>query len=517
MTLRDLLRIAWRRKVLLLVTAMVVPLTAAALSLRSTPSYDASAQVVLTQQDLGSLLEGLPNASGTSGDPQRDAETQASVALAPQIANAAVAEAKPGGGMTGDDLLAASNVTAADAADILTFDVIDKNPARAARLVNAYAHQYTVYRANSDASALQAVINSVQKKLATLDAAGEKGSALYSAYEDRFTQLSTLVTLQQPAARVFQQATADSASQSGSKVERNIVLGLIVGLVLGFALAFLLESLDTRVRSGEEVAERLGLPLLARVPEPPKPLRDGRSLVMVDLPASPDAEVFRLLRANVEFANVDYDARVIAVTSAKDGEGKSTTAANLAVASALAGKRVCLVDLDFRSPTMDRLFHLEGRAGLTDVVLGVATLDDAIHEVGVGVGTAPSILHGAGSALLDVVPAGPVPSTPGELILSQPVANVLAELRGQYDVVIVDSPPLLLAGDALALSARVDAMLLVVDIRSAKRPVLQELRRILSVAPVPRLGVVATGAEEDDAYEPVSGRRYGPREPEPIA
>jgi capsular exopolysaccharide synthesis family protein len=516
MTLRDLLRIAWRRKVLLLVTAMVVPLTAAVLSMRQSPSYDASAEVLLTQQNLGALLQNIDNPTASS-DPARETATQGEVARAPEIANAAVVEAKVAGDMTGQDLLDASSVSPSDTADTLTFDVVDRSAARAVALVDAYAHQYTLYRSDVDTSSLKAALNDVKSKIATLEAAGDRSSALHSAYEDRFAQLATLVTLQQAQARVIQPATLDTVNKTGSTPARNILVGLIVGLVLGFGLAFLFESLDTRVRNGEEVAERLGLPLLARIPEPPKPLRDGRSLVMIDLPSSPDAEVFRLLRANLEFANVDHDARLIAVTSGKDGEGKSTTAANLAVASALAGKRVCLVDLDFRSPSMDRLFRLEGRAGLTDVVLGVATLDDAIHEIGVGVGTAPSILHGAGSALLDVVPAGPVPSTPGELILSQPVANVLAELRSQYDVVIVDSPPLLLAGDALALSARVDAMLLVVDIRSAKRPVLQELRRILSVAPVPRLGVVATGAEEDDAYEPVSGRRYGPREPEPIA
>jgi polysaccharide biosynthesis transport protein len=517
MTLRDLLRIAWRRKVLLLVTAMVVPLTAAALSLRQSPSYDGSAEVLLTQQGLGAALQSLNNPNAGSLDPAREGATQAEVARAPQIADAAVVEAKASGDMTGQDLLDASNVSPSDTADTLTFDVVDKDPTRAVQLVNAYAHQYTVYRSNTDAAALNAALADVKSKIDGLEASGDIKSALHRAYEDRYTQLSTLATLQQADSQVLQPATLDTVSKTGGSPVRTILLGLLVGLVLGFGLAFLLESLDTRVRSGQEVAERLGLPLLARIPEAPKRIRDRGALVMLDLPASPEAEVYRLLRANLEFANVEYGARVIAITSGKDGEGKSTTAANLAVASALAGKRVCLVDLDFRSPSIDRKFHLEGRAGLTDVVLGVAALDDAIHEVGVGVGTAPSILHGAGSALLDVVPAGPVPTTPGELILSQPVENVLAELRTQYDVVIVDSPPLLLAGDALALSARVDAMLLVVDIRSARRPVLQELRRILAVAPVPRLGVVATGAEVDDAYEPVSGRRYGPREPEPIA
>jgi capsular exopolysaccharide synthesis family protein len=515
MTLRDVLRIAWRRKVLLLVTAMIVPLTAAAITLRKPAVYESQASVLLSQQDLGALLQGINNPSSSS-DPARDAATQAEVAASPVIANAAAAQAKIPG-YTGQDLLDNSSVTPTDGADILVFDVQGGDQQQTVDLVNAYAHQYTVYRAKAQAALLNLALTDVKSKIAALEDAGDTSSALHTAYESNYAQLSSLATLQQSQATVIQAATLDAVNQIAPKPLRNITLGLVLGLVLGFGLAFLFESLDTRVRSGQEAAERLGLPLLARLPEPPKPTRDRQSLVLLDAPASPDAEVFRLLRANVEFANTPYDARIIAVTSGTDAEGKSTTVANLAVASALAGKRVCLIDLDFRKPALARFFRLEGRAGLTDVVLGVATLDDAIHEIGVGVGTAPSILHGAGSALLDVIPAGPVPSTPGELILSQQVANILAELRSQYDVIFVDSPPLLVAGDALALSARVDAMLLVVDIRSVRRPVLQELRRILSVAPVPRLGVVATGAEADDAYEPTFRRGYEPREPEPIA
>ncbi len=515
MTLRDVLRIAWRRKVLLLVCAMVVPLTAAVVTLRQPAVYESTAEVLLTQQSLGAVLQQLDNPSGST-DPQREAATQAEVARSPVIAAAAVREAGVPG-YTAQDLLDASSVTPTDGADILVFSVHDPGQVATVKLVNAYAHQYTVYRSSSDTEALKAALADVQAKIGVLEDAGDTKSDLHGAYETRFAQLSTLVTLQQAQAKVLQTATLDTVDQIAPTPMRNILLGLVVGLVLGFGLAFLFESLDTRVRSGEEAAERLDLPLLGRIPEPPKAIREQFSLVLLDAPSTPDAEVFRLLRANIEFANVEHGARVIAITSGQDGEGKSTTVANLAVASALAGKRVCLIDLDFRNPTIARFFDLGGRAGLTDVVLGVASLDDAIHEVGVGVGTAPTILHGAGSALLDVVPAGPVPATPGELILSQPVANVLAELRSQYDLILVDSPPLLVAGDALALSARVDAMLLVVDVRSARRPVLAELRRILAVAPVPRLGVVATGAEADDAYEPTLGRRYGYREPERIA
>ena len=155
--------------------------------------------------------------------------------------------------------------------------------------------------------------------------------------------------LQTPAASVVRQA--DGAVLTQPKTLRNVVLGLVVGLVLGLGLVFLREALETRARTAEEVSARLGgLPLLGRVPEPPRRLRRAGRLVMLEEPASVQAEAFRMLRAKLDFVTLDRDVRTIMVTSALEQEGKSTTVANLAVAFARAGKRVALVDLDLRRP-----------------------------------------------------------------------------------------------------------------------------------------------------------------------
>src|SRR5262249_8910325 len=154
---------------------------------------------------------------------------------------------------------------------------------------------------------------------------------------------------------------------------RNGIIGFALGALLGIAFAFLREALDTRVRSASEVAARLGVPLLGRVPAPPRAIRTSDKLVIVEEPAGSRSEPFRVLRTNLQFVDIDRGSRVIMVTSALSGEGKSTTAANLAVALAQAGKHVVLVDLDLRRPFIDRFFSLTGQPGLTSVALGTVS------------------------------------------------------------------------------------------------------------------------------------------------
>ena len=212
---------------------------------------------------------------------------------------------------------------------------------------------------------------------------------------------------------------------------RNGILGFVVGLGLGIGLAFLRHALDTRVRTSEEVAERLHLPLLARLPEPPRKLRAKNRLVMLDEPQSANAEPFRILRTNTEFANLEREVRTIMITGAVEQEGKSTTAANLAVSFARAGRKVILVDLDLRRPILHRFFRLENGAGLTDVVLGHATLAQALVPVPI---TAAKSRKAAQSrngqeqlvGSIAVLPAGPTPPDPGEFVGTRALDELLA-------------------------------------------------------------------------------------------
>ncbi len=204
-----------------------------------------------------------------------------------------------------------------------------------------------------------------------------------------------------------------------------------------------------------------------------------------------------MLRTNIEFADLEHQVRMLMVTSAVESEGKSTTIANLAVAMARAGRRVCLVDLDLRRPYVANFFGLVGAAGLTDVALGHIALDRALHPIAVAEGgPLPAGATGmTGEAVLDVLPAGPLPPNPGEFIESHALAAILQDLRDRYDVVLVDAPPMLSVGDPLALASRVDGLVLIARMNVFRRPMANDLRR-------------ATG---DDARPSARRHRHGRR------
>ena len=277
-------------------------------------------------------------------------------------------------------------------------------------------------------------------------------------------------------------------------------MGFGLGVVIGLVLISLAEALDTRIRSSDEVAQRLGLSLLTRIPIPPRSLRKAGSLGMLDDEGGLQTEAYRKLRINLDFANLQMKARTIMVTSAGEQEGKSTTVGNLAVALARAGRRVILVDLDLRKPYLDHFFDLTGKPGLTDVALGNVTLDQAMWSIPI-----PGSDGGPQAGALHVLPSGPMPPNPADLIESTVVSEILLDLAERADVVLIDSAPLLPVADGVVLSNKVDGMLVVVRASTVRRPVLTELQRVLSACPAAKLGFVLTGSEAGEGY----GYGYG--------
>jgi Mrp family chromosome partitioning ATPase len=241
--------------------------------------------------------------------------------------------------------------------------------------------------------------------------------------------------------------------------------------------------------------------------------RSGKVSMLAD-PSGVQAEAFRVLRTNLEFVTLSNDARSIMVTSAVEEEGKSTTSVNLAIAFARAGKRVVLLDLDLRRPAIDRMLGLEDRPGITDVALGHATLEEAITSIALTEGAAAAVQgNGGESGLLDgvleVVTSGPTPPNPGEFISSPRLGDLVARLRERSDLLLIDTAPLLRVGDPMALSRRVDGLVLLTRLHVVRRPMLTELGRILNAAPTAKLGFVLTGAESEEGYE--YRRYYRPR------
>jgi succinoglycan biosynthesis transport protein ExoP len=499
MSIRDYTRLLLRRKWIVLAAVALVPAIAVTLSLRQPALYRSTATVATKEGNLAAIVSGIQDNSFYA-DPNRLAQTQIHLSETPEIAARVLKRA----GIKGGDpnALLGSIVIAADPnADILSFTVKDHDRNRAELLANAYAKEYTILRGELDTQSLRQARSDILKRISELQAQG--GGAYANSLNAKADQLQTLQELQKANAVIAR--PADYAAQVEPRPKRDGLIGLALGLMLGLGLAFLRDALDTRVRAAEDVAVRLGLPLLARIPEPPRKLQRAEELVMFKEPTSVRAEAFRMLRTNVDFASLDHDTRSIMITSALEKEGKSTTIANLALVAARSGKRVALVDLDLRRPRIDKFFKLEDQPGLTQVVLGHATLEEATTRIAI-TGDEPKALPVGGNGhvrvegVLDVIPSGPIPPDPGEFVATAALARILETLQYRYDLVLIDAPPVLHVGDALTLATKVSALLIVTRLPGLRRGILSELSRVLETCPTRKLGFVVSGAHLEGGY-----------------
>lgn len=284
--------------------------------------------------------------------------------------------------------------------------------------------------------------------------------------------------------------------------ELNLAFGLIVGLVAGIVLAALRTAFDTRIRGEAELRSVTSAPLLGGIsfdPDAPQtPL-----LTQVNR-QDPRQEAFKQIRTNLQFANVSRNSKVLLVTSSIPGEGKSTTATNMAIALAQAGQRVALVDADLRRPMISTYMGLEASAGLTTALVGSARLED--------------LLQPWGDNELYVLTAGQIPPNPSELLGSEMMFRIVDDLATSFDTVIIDAPPLIPVTDAAVLAQQVGSVVLVVGAGKVRT---QDLER--SIASLQLVGADVMGtilnllpAKGPDAYtysyysyetKPAVGRR----------
>jgi tyrosine-protein kinase len=500
-TLVDYVGVLRRRWFTVLALLVLVPILAAVVMSFQKPLYEASAEVLLSRSDLGPSLTGT-TASQAPRDSDRFTQTQAILARAADVARRALAAARIRD-RTPAELLARSEVTPVQNADLLQFRVSDPSPELAVRLATAYARSYKAYRQELELSALRRALAEVRRKLA-----GQKpGSRLYSVLQQKELELAASAAL--PTASTLLVRPAESGTQVRPRWKRNITFAIIFGLFSGVTLSFIIEALDRRVRRIEEIGDHLKLPLLGRVPPPPRSVRREGGLIVNREAFGPHAEVFRTLALNLEMANRNgavrvSEHRIIMATSSVESEGKTTTLANLAVALAEAGRSVVLVDLDLRHPSLDRLFSIPALPGLTEVVDGNIPLEDALKRIPLAIGagadssTRDNGNHPKGD--LRVLPRGSVTLNPTEFLGSTELGAVFSRLAADADYVLVDTPPLLRVGDGVALFANVEAMFVVTRLGVLNRAMLNELERILERCPVARLGYVVTGIRVNDLF-----------------
>ncbi|HEY8589254.1 MAG TPA: polysaccharide biosynthesis tyrosine autokinase, partial [Naasia sp.] len=256
----------------------------------------------------------------------------------------------------------------------------------------------------------------------------------------------------------------------------NVLLGLLAGLALALGIAALREALDNRIRTLHDVQLVTSLPILGGIAF--DKTAKAKPLVLKNDPRSPRAESFRSLRTNLQFLDAGKGVRSIVMTSSVENEGKTTSAANLAIAVASAGISTVIVEADLRKPRLTRVLDIEGSVGLTNVLVGAVDLDD--------------VLQPWGTDGMAVLAAGPIPPNPSELLQSEAMASVVAELRSRFDMVIFDAPPLLPVSDAAVLSRLTDGAIVVAAARRTHRRMLEGALGVLAAVDARVLGILLT-------------------------
>jgi capsular exopolysaccharide synthesis family protein len=344
----------------------------------------------------------------------------------------------------------------------------------------------------------RATTDTVVMTISALDANPDSSAVIANSVADSFARL--VDQLERPpnspqsallTARIVRPATP-AVAPNGPNLPLNLALGALLGLLVGIGTAFLRRALDVSVRSQGTLRQALGVPTIGLLTR-----RKGMSRTPLTIhqdPRAPQAEEFRQLRTTLRFNNSYRRNKLFVVSSSQPGEGKTTTACNLAVALADSGSRVLLIEADFRHPKAADYLGLDREKGLTDILSGEARLDDVIQRWG------ENAIH--------FLPCGPLPNDPSELLGSRNMAALLAEAHRRYDFVLVDTPPLLPYPDASAVAPYTDGVILVVRYGRTKLQHVQAAARSLDAVSARLLGTVMTMLprrgpdrfESDDAH-----------------
>lgn len=506
--LREYLVILRRRWfTLILVTAMVVAATIL-YSVRQTPQYRSTAQVLVEAVDLS------PAQQGGSDAPNMETEQR----LLRSTSVARLALERLGDGSSVDEVTRRLSVDVPPETEILVVAYTDPDSERARDAAAAFAEAYLDFRRQRVTDALEAAAEPLQEQIAALDARLQalnqqiaqaddpaelaplqtEANALVgqtALLQQRLSDLTTPENLQ--VGDIVDPATLP-ASPSSPQTTRNALLGLVIGLLLGAGIAVVRERLDDRLRGTGDLEAFGGATVLAAIPRLGSRARSKTVLYAESAPESGTWEAYRTLRAGLLFAAERSGMKTILVTSAHPSEGKSTVTANLGVALAQAGRRVVVVSSDLRQPTLHRFFQGSSSPGMTDVILLETSLAQAIQVTHV-----PNV---------ELLASGHPAIRPTELLHSEQMSQMIAELEAMADCVLLDSAPVLLAADALVLAPHVDGVLLVADAAKTSRHAIAQARERLERVGASFVGSILNNERfSEDGYAVYGRERRGSR------
>ena len=488
-TLRAYLTALRRRKWWVILFVVLGLAASLALSLREAKQYSATAQMLVQSSGQAVNVGDL----GGAAQPVTTIDVQTDLQL---ITSAPVVKAVRA------QLGAAPAVSTSDVAqtNVIALTAISSSPARAALVANTYAKAFVAQTQTAAISNQTAAQTQLQSQIGSL---AQQIKAMQASSNDapEVTALANQeAVLKEEAAQLQVNGAVATGgvelvtpaqppvSPSSPKPARNALLGLAAGLILGLGAAFLRDSLDDAVTS-KESAERLGkAPVLAMVPMVSSWKKGKDAVVAVSSdPASPAAEAYRSLRTSLQFVRQAHELRTLLVTSPAAAEGKTSVVANLGGVFARAGERVVLVSCDLRRPRLGEFFGVDEKSGLTAVLRGERTLEQELQQV-------------PGYDCLQVLGAGTLPSNPAEVLNGPKARQVFAALRENFDLVLVDSPPVLPVTDAMVLSTYADGTLVVVAAGQTRHAALHRAAERFAQAKAPLVGIVLNQVTKENGY-----------------
>lgn len=486
--LGDILKALKRRWWIVAICVIVTPAAALAFSLSQEKLYSASATLLFQQSTQTDSLLGVPN---FNVDREREAATNTALAslgvvydrveeaLAPRIENPRV------------DV----EVTQSGTDDLAYVTATDPDPAVAALTATVFAEQFVQFRRESDRRAISRTLEQLNSRISRLRASDAPASSIQPLEQQQQT-LANLLALRTGNVQLVQRAEVPD-TPSSPQTRRNVALGIFLGLLLGLALALLVDRLDRRIRDADEIEDSVEAPVLGVVPQS-KAI--GRQKGGLEALRPSDVEAFRLLRAELRYFEASKDASCIMVTSSAPGEGKSTVAWNLALCAAESGARTLLIEADLRRPVLAlKMGATPGERGLSTVLSEQVSLTEALQHYEHG---------GDEDHTFDVLYAGPKPPNPGDLLESENMTALLAEVRRRYDYIVIDTAPVPVVSDPIPLLSQVDGVLVVTRLGKTQRDELAHLRRQLSKFKAPVLGVVINGGARVGDYAGYSSYSY---------
>jgi capsular exopolysaccharide synthesis family protein len=466
------LRVIWRWRWVVLGIVVVATLGTYLLSLAITKQYAARAQVKIQPLILESSL--FNDAGQLTEDPGQSLAVAARLAVTRAVATQAAEKLRPAPSDPGS-LTAETEISLDPDPGFLTIRVEDPDPQRAAAVANAMASALVEVRGARARAPLDTAISQLQQQLAGVPPSDTRGRRDLSGQIER---VRSLRDAQRFGAQVVQPATVPTAAVSPRPL-RNAALAFVVSLLIAIGFAFVLDRMDRRVRDPGDLATLTGTPLLADIPS-------GAFLYRATTPVV--SEAFQMLRTGLTYFNVDRALKTILVTSPLKEEGKTTVAMNLARGMAEAGQDVILVDADLRQSQIGPRMGSAANDGLGRVLAGERDFDDVMREMDVVDGR------------LRILPGGVPPPNPSALISSDSMRALLARLADESDVVVLDTPPMLVVSDAIPLLGQVSGIVLVGRLGRTTRDAVRRLTEVISNTGGVLLGVVATGSKAGDGY-----------------